>query len=365
MRIAKHSDSLEQSKHYAEIAGLNYVVPSLNPDTPKTLGYARVRHGKSPKSFQYRTHRGAIVKNAKTLERIRKLAIPPAYENVWIAVDPDAHLQVVGEDARGRKQYRYHPKWLAIKAKTKYSRMLEFARILPNIRKVTDRHLRQKELNREKVLATLVRLLEKTLIRIGNDEYAKSNHSYGLSTLKHEHVHLENGKIIFRFRGKSKVRHEITLKDKKIAKVIEACRALKGRELFRYADESGKLRRIHAQDVNHYLHEITGKTLEKKSKNPAITAKDFRTWGATLFAASVFHQTPASVGKGKINQSVNEVIDQVAHKLGNTRSICRKSYIHPSIIDAFITRKSILKEPISDLENQVVSFLKRYHAEPN
>jgi DNA topoisomerase-1 len=347
--MMNRSELLKQSMEYAKKAGLHYVVPSLVSEK-KNLGIKRMG---SKNSFSYVDHRGHKISDQKTLARIRKLAIPPAYQNVWIASDAKAHLQVVGEDARGRKQYRYHPKWLEFKGETKYDRVLEFAHVLPEVRRVTESELKRHDLTREKVLATVVQLLEKTLIRIGNDEYAKSNHSYGLATLNHEHVKVEKEKIIFQFNGKSKIHHKIILEDSRLAKVVKECQSIRGRELFRYSGDDGVHHRIHAQDVNHYLKEITGH---------AFTAKDFRTWGATVYAALVFHKSARVEGKTKMNRAVNDAIDQVAKKLGNTRSICKKSYIHPAIIDAFIENKPILKDLKKNHEEQVLRFLKRVQA---
>ena len=342
-------ECLQESMEYAKRAGLHYVVPSQLHGRAKNQGIKRVRAGKS---FNYVDRANRKISDEKTLARIRKLAIPPAYENVWIASDPKAHLQVVGVDARGRKQYRYHAKWLELKGECKYDRALDFAHVLPMIRKKTGDELSTPELTREKVLATVVQLLEKTLIRIGNDEYAKTNHSYGLATMNHEHVRIDHGKIVFQFDGKSNIHHKIILDDPRLAKVVRQIRNVRGKELFQYHDEKGGHHRIHAQDVNHYLKDITGKS---------FTAKDFRTWGATVYAASVFHQTEWVDGKTKIKKVVNEAIDQVAQKLGNTRTICRKSYIHPAIVKAFLENKPVLKNLTHDHEVQVLKFLKRAH----
>ena len=340
---------MEQSMKHAKAAGLHYVVPSLT----RASNEKWIKRKGNRNSFRYVDHRDQTVRDPKTLDRIRKLAIPPAYEEVLIASDPKAHLQVVGKDARGRTQYRYHPKWLQAKGELKYDRVLEFAHVLPKIRKVTRSELNRSELTREKILATVVQLLEKTLIRVGNDEYAKTNHSYGLATLNHDHVKVDHEKIIFKFVGKSKIHHEIILKDQRLAKVVKECRSIRGKELFQYHGEDGIHHRIHAQDVNFYLKQITGKP---------FTAKDFRTWGATVYAASVFHKTKHVEGKTKLNRTINEAIDQVAEKLGNTRSICKKSYIHPAIIDAFVQNKPVLRSFSENHEVQVLRFLKNVQA---
>jgi DNA topoisomerase-1 len=306
------------SSDFAQRAGLHYC-----HTTDPRHGFRRMPQGKS---FYYLNPRGARVRDSKTLERIRKLAIPPAYREVWIAVNPQSHLQFVGVDARGRKQYRYHAAWTEIKKQSKFDRVLKFAHTLPRIRKVTRAHLLRPGLPKEKVLATVVQLLEKTLIRIGNDEYAKQNHSYGLATLHNEHVKVQNQDLIFRFKGKSNIHHEISLHDRRLATIVKECRELPGQELFQYLDATGENHRIHSNDVNAYLKEVAGHD---------FTAKDFRTWGGTVFAAIVFSVTKKSASAHDTKRKVNQAIEVVAQRLGNTKTVCRKSYIHPAVIHAY------------------------------
>jgi DNA topoisomerase-1 len=317
---SQHSHEL--NSEFAKQAGLHYV-PADQP------GLQRVRHGKS---FRYLNSRGQSVKNEKTLERIRKLAIPPAYDDVWICPDPLGHLQMVGKDARGRKQYRYHQRWTETKGAFKYNRIIDFAQSLPKIRKQTSEHLKLEGLPREKVLATVVQLLEKTLIRVGNEEYAKTNHSYGLSTMQDHHVKVDHGKILFRFKGKSNIRHEISVTDPKLAEVVKKCREMPGHELFHYLDDAGVKHIIHSHDVNHYLQDITGKP---------FTAKDFRTWAGTVFAAVSLRELVGFKSATEAKRHLNEAIETVSKKLGNTKSICRKCYVHPAVMDSYLNGEVI------------------------
>lgn len=307
----------QQQREHAKKAGLHY----------KKAGdfkIQRIRHGKS---FSYQLRSGLRVTDEKTLARIRKLAIPPAYQDVWIAKDPLAHLQVVGTDARGRKQYRYHANWRKVKDLSKYDRMIKFAKCLPKIRAATAADLKAQGLPKNKVLAVIVQLLEKTLIRVGNDEYARTNQSYGLSTLLDRHVQLNSKKVIFRFKGKSNVQHEIELNDPTLAKVVKKCRDVPGQLLFQYEDEKGGRHAIHSQDVNHYLQEIT---------HQEFTAKDFRTWGGTVFAAIALREFEHFDSTAEAKRNLNQVIETVAQKLGNTKTICKNSYIHPVVMDSYL-----------------------------
>lgn len=294
-------------------AGLRYV-------SAEARGIARVRRGTS---FVYRRADGKPLRDPATLQRIRKLAIPPAWTGVWICPSPHGHLQATGRDARGRKQYRYHADWRSARDATKFDRLLEFGRALPLIRRRVSEDLRRPPLSRPAVLATVVRLLETTLIRVGNEEYARTNGSYGLTTLRHRHVDIGRERIRFHFRGKSGKWHEVELHDRRLAARLRQLQHLPGQELFHYKDEDGALHSVTSDDVNDYLHAIAGER---------FSAKDFRTWAGTLAAASLLSQTPVHDGT-LTKRQITAMIEQVADQLGNTATICRKSYIHPMVIE--------------------------------
>lgn len=297
-------------------AGLHYC-------TDAEPGIRRLRAGKG---FRYLTPRGRPAA-ARDLARIRSLAIPPAYQDVWICSDPEGYLQATGRDARGRKQYRYHPAWTGVRDETKYHRLAEFGRVLPNVRRHVNADLGSRGLTQEKVLATIVFLLEHVLIRIGNEEYARENHSYGLTTLEDQHVKTRGDSVIFRFVGKSGVHHEVGMHDRRVAKVIRACQELPGQRLFEYRDDAGEVRRIDSAEVNAYIRTIAG---------DEFSAKDFRTWAGTVSCCALLRKAerPASAHAAKL--CVNAAIKQVANRLGNTVAVCRKSYIHPAILGAFL-----------------------------
>ena len=301
----------------AKAAGLHYT-----SDTRP--GIRRKRAGKG---FSYRDSDGQPVRDATTLRRIRRLAIPPAWTDVWISPDPLGHLQATGRDARGRKQYRYHERWREIRDENKYGRMLEFARALPLIRARTGEDLARPGLPREKVLAAVVRLLERTLIRVGNEEYARENSSFGLTTMRTRHVTVAGSRIRFRFRGKSGVEHEVKLVDRRLATIVGRCQELPGQELFRYQDEDGTPHAVGSDEVNAYLREISGAD---------FTAKDFRTWAGTVLAARALQELEAFDTETQAKQNVLRAIESVAKRLGNTRAICRQCYVHPAIIDAYL-----------------------------
>jgi DNA topoisomerase-1 len=267
------------------------------------------------------------VRNAADLKRIRALAIPPAWTHVWICRDPKGHLQATGRDARGRKQYRYHVDWRACRDETKFDRMQAFAGALPAIRARTAADIARAGLPREKVLATVVQLLEKSLIRVGNEEYAKTNRSFGLTTLRDQHVDVKGSTLRFEFRGKSGKRHSVDVNDRRLARIVKQCRDLPGYELFQYIDDDGHRQDVNSADVNAYLHEITAEE---------FTAKDFRTWSGTVLAATALRELekPASVAQAK--KAAGKAIEAVAGVLGNTPAVCRKSYIHPAIIEAYM-----------------------------
>jgi DNA topoisomerase-1 len=300
----------------AKAAGLRYTSDS-QPGI-RRLGSAR--------RFRYAGPDGRPVRDAETLARIKSLVIPPAWTSVWICSVPHGHLQATGVDARGRKQYRYHAKWRKVRDETKYDRMTVFGYSLPQIRERIERDLTLPGLSRPKVLATVVQLMERTLIRVGNGEYARSNDSYGITTLRDAHVRLNGFAMKFRFRGKSGVAHEIDVRDRRLASIVRRCRDLPGYELFQYLDDEGEVRDVESNDVNEYLKEITGE---------AFTSKDFRTWAGTVLAAEALRLCPPCRTKKQLQRTIVSAIDQVASRLGNTRAVCRKCYVHPAVLAAF------------------------------
>ena len=301
----------------AQAAGLRYV-------TDSAPGIRRQRRGRG---FAYTRPNGTPLRDPAELERIRKLVIPPRWTDVWICPSSSGHLQVTARDARGRKQYRYHARYRAIRDDTKFNRMLEFSEVLPRIRQNVERHVATPNLTREKVLATVVWLLEKTLIRVGSDEYARDNGSFGLTTLRRRHVEVSGATLRFEFRGKSGVPHSVALTDRRIARIIQHCQELPGQELFQYLDDDGRRQSVDAGDINQYLRDIAGRQ---------VTAKDFRTWAGTMLAAGALRDIGPSENEKESNANVVRAIDQVAKRLGNTRAVCRKYYVHPTIIEAYL-----------------------------
>jgi DNA topoisomerase I len=306
----------------AKEAGLIYV-------SDHSAGYTRKVRGRR---FQYFDTRGRPIKNETIIKRINSLAIPPAYENVWICPNPNGHIQAVGYDDRGRKQYRYHPKWRERRDTNKYDKIRQFSRALPIIRKITEKHLNLPGLSRYKVLATVVQLLEKTLIRVGNEEYAIENGSVGLTTMRNRHVKVRGPLMLFRFVGKSGIRHSIGLEDRRLAEIVRACKSVPGYELFQYVNDEGKRCTIRSEDVNSYLKEITGEN---------FSAKDFRTWSGTVLAAKALRSLPMFETEAQAKRNINLAIDSVSKKLGNTKSICRKCYVHPAVLDAYLDGDTI------------------------
>jgi DNA topoisomerase-1 len=302
------------ARRAARAEGLRYT-------TDRTPGYSRVLRGKH---FIFRDTNGRRITDEATVRRIRKLAIPPAYQDVWICPHANGHLQATGRDARGRKQYRYHPLWREHRDTTKFDRMLEFGHVLPRIRRRVARDLRARGLPREKVLATIVRLLECTLIRVGNEEYARTNGSFGLTTLRDRHVELKGGTLLLEFRGKSGVAHRAAVNDRAVTRIVRDCRDIPGQELFQWIDESGERRPIGSSDVNDYLRDASG---------GPFTAKDFRTWFATLEALDQLRKQRARTA-GEARKQVLATVQSVADRLGNTPSVCRKCYIHPVILSS-------------------------------
>lgn len=276
----------------------------------------------APGCFRYVRPNGRPVRDAPTLKRIRELVIPPAWRDVWIAADPKAHLQATGRDARGRKQYRYHPAFAAVRDADKYDHLLAFAKALPALHRRLARDMRKKGLPRERVLACAITLLEESLIRVGNESYARQNHSYGLATLANRHVRIHGGTLRFLFTGKSGKRWDLAIHDRRVARILRACQELPGQHLLEYRDGDGGIHAVTSGDVNTYLREVTGAD---------VTAKDFRTWAGTMMAAAAFARLKGPVTK----KAAREVVSGVAGRLGNTVAVCRKCYIHPSIFEAF------------------------------
>jgi DNA topoisomerase I len=310
------------SAEAADEAGLQYV----NDERP---GYSRRAKGKN---FEYLDLAGKAIRDERRLLRIKRLAIPPAWTDVWICPSANGHIQATGRDARGRKQYRYHERWREVRDENKFDRLGQFAKALPNIRRRVAQDLKLPGLPRQKVLATIVRLLERTFIRVGNEEYARENKSFGLTTLKNRHVKVKGAQVRFRFRGKSGRQHEVDVTDRKVAKVIAECQDLPGQDLFQYVEESGEVREVTSQDVNEYLRQIAGQD---------FTAKDFRTWGGTLLAAIALSKQKEFQTKKEANSNLKTAICAVAELLGNTPAVCRKCYVHPIIVEAYLNRTRI------------------------
>jgi DNA topoisomerase-1 len=318
LTVAVFVDPVESAK----AAGLRYV----SDDRPG------IRRKKRGKGFTYLDPQGQTVRDPKILERIAKLVIPPAWTDVWICTQANGHLQATGRDARGRKQYRYHPEWRTVRDETKFGKMIVFGDALPKIRARADEDLSRRGLPREKVLAAVVKLLETTLIRVGNREYMKQNNSFGLTTLRDRHVEIEGSRLHFEFRGKSGKEHSVEIQDRRLARVVKQCRDLPGQTLFQYLDDDGVRQSITSEDVNSYLREITGQD---------FTAKDFRTWGGTVLALSALLEVGACESEKEANRAVVQVVKQVSGDLGNRPAICRKYYIHPQVIDTFVSGKLI------------------------
>jgi len=343
---------MAEAQSAAAAAGLVYV-------SDAEPGIRRERHGDG---FRYFGVDGNEITDADEIARLARLAVPPAYEDVWICPSSRGHLQATGRDARGRKQYRYHPKWREARDGAKFARMTEFAAALPRLRRRLRRDLASKELSREKVLAVVVSLLDVTRVRVGNAEYARDNDSYGLTTLRNRHVKfVREGRLLFRFRGKGGAAHEIPVDDARLVRLVRTCHQLPGQRLFQYLDENGGSRPIDSDQVNAYLREAMGAD---------FTAKDFRTWGATLRAAAILHATPLPdpMSQTAVKSCITQAVKQVAADLRNTPAVCRKSYINPLLFSAWeegqlhaAIADSIAKLP-RRAEREVFLFLKRYAA---
>src|SRR5919112_6720947 len=310
----------------AKAAGLQYV-------TDSEPGISRRRVGRG---FSYVDADGRVIREREHIRRFRSLVIPPAWSDVWICAIPDGHLQVTARDARGRKQYRYHPSFRAHRDGTKFERMLALSDVLWKIRERVEHDIALPGLTRDKVMATVVWLLERTLIRIGTSEYAKANKSFGLTTLRRRHVQIIGSKLRFEFRGKSGIVHSVAVTDKRIARIVQRCRELPGQELFQYHDDEGSRQSVQAEDVNAYLREIAGEE---------VTAKDFRTWAGTMLAAESLRAVGVAGSKREAERNVVRAIDHAAARLGNTRSVCRKYYIHPALIEAYLSGSVLPPSP--------------------
>ena len=326
----------------AKAAGLRYV-------SDAKPGLTRLKRGKA---FRYAAANGAAVRDAETLGRIKSLVIPPAWVDVWISPWPNGHLQATGRDVKGRKQSRYHPRWREVRDETKYERMSHFADALPTIRERVQHDLALPGLPRKKVLATIVSLMEATLIRVGNEEYARENHSYGLTTMRNKHVEVHGSKITFTFQGKSRVHHTIALNDKRLAKIILRCEEIPGQELFHFLAHDGNPHTIDSSDVNEYLREISGEH---------FTAKDFRTWAGSVLACMMLKELGPYETVTQAKKNVVEAIKSVAERLGNTPSVCRKCYVHPAVLEAYLGGMSTkeAKEKIEEEIEEHTTALKR------
>ncbi len=315
----------------AKTAGLRYV-------SDGSPGIVRRKRGQK---FYYISPTGKVLRDSSSLRRVRSLVIPPAWKDVWICSDIDGHLQATGRDARGRKQYRYHPRWNQVRDDTKYDRMLMFGRLLPKIRKRVAKDLATPGLSRDKILATVVRLLETTLIRVGNEEYARTNESFGLTTMRDRHVKVNGNSLRFEFQGKSGIRHAVALTDRRLARIVKESQDLPGYELFQYIDDQGSRRSIDSADVNAYLQRIAGQE---------FTAKDFRTWAGTVLAARALQECELFQSTAQAKRNVVSAIETVAKRLGNTKTVCRKCYVHPEIVNAYMdgTLRESLRQRVNN-----------------
>ena len=340
-RVTK-ADFVSDSAEAAKEAGLYYVGDDR-------AGYTRrAKNG----DFEYLDVEGKRIRDEQRLVRIKHLAIPPAWTNVWICPSPTGHIQATGRDARRRKQYRYHERWREIRDENKFDRLADFAKALPKIRQRISRDMRLPGLPRQKVLATVVRLLERTFIRIGNEEYVRQNQSFGLTTIKNRHVKVKGAHLRFRFRGKSGREHEVDVMDRRIAKIVSKCQDLPGQDLFQYVEQDGQVRNVTSQNVNDYLREITGDD---------FSAKDFRTWAGTLLGALALNVQGKFETNKQAKANVKTAIGAVAELLGNTPTVCRKCYVHPAIVEAYLTGRDIagLADAIKTPENINVRAVER------
>jgi DNA topoisomerase-1 len=316
-KINADTTVLAESVEAAEDAGLRYV-------SDEQPGFSRQRKGEE---FEYLDQKGKPIRDEQRLLRIKRLAIPPAWSDVWICPSPNGHIQATGRDARRRKQYRYHERWREIRDENKYDRLVNFGKALPKIRRRLEKDLARSGLPREKVLATIVQLLERSFIRVGNEEYARENKSFGLTTMQDRHVDVKGSKLRFRFRGKSGREHEVDVTDRRLARIVLKLQDLPGQNLFQYLDDERNVRDITSQDVNEYLRKITGED---------FTAKDFRTWAGTVLAAIALSAAGEFETKKQAKANIKNAIKAVAKILGNTPAICRQCYIHPIVLETYL-----------------------------
>ncbi len=323
----RHGLTLQKRKRSTEV----HLDPAVSARRAQ-LRYASddrpgIRRKRSGQGFVYYDAAGKRIRDKETLFRIRRLVIPPAWTDVWISPDENGHLQATGRDARSRKQYRYHPRWRQVRDASKYERVLHFAQALPRIRQRIDRDLKAPALSRRRVLATVARLLEATLIRVGNDEYARANNSYGLTTMQDKHATINGSEVRFKFRGKSGKWHSIALADRRLARTVRRCQELPGQELFQYIADDGAQADVTSSDVNEYLRDIAGEE---------FTAKDFRTWAGTVLAALALKEFERFDSQAQRKRNIVRAIERVAERLGNTPSVCKKCYVHPAILDSYL-----------------------------
>jgi Topoisomerase IB len=330
----------------AEAAGLRYVTDAMP-------GIRRKRHGRG---FSYIDPDGNVIRERAQIRRFQALVIPPAWTDVWICPDPDGHLQVTARDGRGRKQYRYHASFRERRDGIKFDRMLALSDVLQRIRERVEHDIALPGLPRTKVMATVVWLLERTLIRVGTHEYAKANNSFGLTTLRRRHVKITGDTLTFDFRGKSGVVHTVAISDRRIARIVQRCAELPGYELFRFVDDEGQRQTVQAEDVNAYLREIAGRE---------VTAKDFRTWAGTMLAAESLREMGVAPSRRQAEQNVLRAVDRAASRLGNTRSVCRKYYVHPMLISAYLNGDVLPPPPKREFRERsaTVAPLRRHEAE--
>jgi len=343
----RHNSCVDALAAAAE-AGLHYV-------SDDSAGYRRIRHGNH---FKYLDTQGKRIRDEQRLLRIKRLAIPPAWNDVRICPSPNGHIQATGRDARGRKQYRYHERWRELRDENKFERLADFAKALPRIRRRVAKDLKLIGVPREKVLATIVRLLERTFIRIGNEEYARENKSFGLTTIRGRHVTVRGDRLRFRFRGKSGRQHEVDVTDRRIAKIVSKCQDLPGQNLFQYVND-GEVRDVTSQDVNDYLREISGEN---------FSAKDFRTWAGTLLSAIALNLQGKIENQKQAKANIKTAICAVAELLGNTPAICRKCYVHPAIVETYLSGREVagladaIKTPdhinVREVERAILKFLR-------
>jgi DNA topoisomerase-1 len=344
MTVVHEAIADDEALAIAETAGLRYVTDAL----------PGIRRGRRGRGFSYRRPNGSIENRRRTLDRIRSLAIPPAWTDVWICPYPNGHLQATGRDARGRKQYRYHPQWRHVRDAAKYDRVVDVGRALPRIRERVKQDLALPGMPREKVLAAVVQLLDDTLMRVGNAEYARLNESFGATTIRNEHVTVRGQTVLFTFRGKSGRHHELTVVDRRLARIVGRCQALPGQELFAYVDDDGMARDVGSQDVNEYLREI--------AMDDRLSAKDLRTLGGTVLAAQALAEADPPASTTEAKTAIADAVRRVAADLGNTAAVARSAYIHPAVIDAFtdgtLPREAILAAGSQhDAEDVVLDFL--------